>query len=181
VRSRLAILAAALIVAALAEGQAAGKFARIGVLDDFLSGRLPAARHRALREGLRDLGWIEGRNLVIESRYAERPEQRREIAAEMERLKVDVIVACSACAFLVAPSGAAPVRGIPIVFVAVSDPVAAGMVASLARPGGMMTGLSYQGIELNVKRLQMLKEALPGVTRASEYWFRRTTHFATGW
>jgi len=78
---------------------------------------------------------------------------------------VDVIVACSACAFLVAPSGAAPVRGIPIVFVAVSDPVAAGMVASLARPGGMMTGLSYQGIELNVKRLQMLKEALPGVTR----------------
>src|SRR5262249_50599598 len=86
-------------------------------------------------------------------------------AAEMERLKVDVIVACSACAFLVAPSGAAPVRGIPIVFVAVSDPVAAGMVASLARPGGMMTGLSYQGIELNVKRLQMLKEALPGVPR----------------
>src|SRR5262245_32059912 len=71
VRSRLAILAAALIFAALAEGQAAGKIARIGVLDDLLSGRLPAARHRALREGLRDMGWIEGRNLVIESRYAE--------------------------------------------------------------------------------------------------------------
>jgi putative ABC transport system substrate-binding protein len=159
------LTALAFLLPVRAEGQPQGKSARVALLDDFLTGRLAPARHRALLEGLRDLGWVEGRNLVIESRYAERVEQRREIAEEMERLKPDVIVACSPCAFLVAPFGEAPIKGIPIVFVAVSDPVAAGMAASLARPGSTMTGLSYLGIELNVKRLQILKEALPAARR----------------
>ena len=92
---------------------------------------------------MRDAGWSEGRNVMIDERIAESPEHHREISAAIERAAVDVVVATAPSAFAVAPSGYAPIRGIPIVFAGVSDPLAAGMVTSLARPGGNMTGLSY--------------------------------------
>ena len=114
---------------------------------------------------MRELGWVEGHTFVVDVRYASSSEQWPRIVAEVERLKPKVIVSCAPCSFRIAPSGATPIRDIPIVFVAVSDPVAAKMVDSLAKPGGNMTGVSYLGFELNVKRLQLLKEALPKVTR----------------
>jgi ABC-type uncharacterized transport system substrate-binding protein len=158
----------AVLAAPLAgETQQAGKVARIGYLSDAQLGPLPAGLLEAFREGLRNRGWGEGRNLVIEVRHAETAEQRRAIAAEMQQLKVDAILATTASAFIIAPTGSAPIPGVPIIFVAVSDPVRAGMVASLARPGGRMTGLTYLGIELNPKRLQLLKEALPSLSRIS--------------
>lgn len=127
-------------------------------------GRWPESRVDAFRQGLRDLGWVEGRNVVIEERHAASEEQRRQIAADTEQRRPDVIVACPPCAIRAAPSGSAPIRGVPIVFF-YSDPVAGKMVESLARPGGNMTGLAYLGIELNVKRLQMLKESFPTLVR----------------
>src|SRR5262249_24468030 len=122
-----------------------------------------------------DLGWVEGANLRLEDRSAKTRELRPATAAEIVKLKPDVIVATSVAAYLYgpfpeAPVGApfwSPIRDIPIVFAGVSDPVAVGMVQSLARPGGTMTGISYLGVELNPKRLQLLKEALPGSARVS--------------
>ena len=128
--------------------QQPAKTVRVVMLSDHLYGRWPVAIMTAFRQGLRDLGWVEGRTLVIEERHAASEEQRKQIAAEMERLRPDVIYACPPCAFRAAPSGSAPIRGIPIVFI-YSAPVAGKMVESLARPGGNMTGLAYLGIELN--------------------------------
>src|SRR5262245_43652749 len=148
----------------IVEAQQAAKTARVALLQDFTAGR-PSGLHQAFREELQSLGWIEGRNVAIEERYAESADQRREVAAEMERLKVDVVVACSPCAFRAAPFGSTPITGSPVVSAGVSDPVGAHMAAALARPGGNMTGLSYLGIELTVKRLELLKEALPEISR----------------
>src|SRR5262249_29998772 len=144
--------------------------------DDFTSGPLPPNFREAFLQGLRDLGWVEGTNFRLEERSAKTRELRPATAAEIVKLKPDVIVASgpAAGAFLygfVAPEAAArtqswsPIRDIPIVFAGVSDPVAAGMVQTLARPGGTMTGISYLGVELNPKRLHLLKEALPALMR----------------
>jgi putative ABC transport system substrate-binding protein len=153
----------ALLVAPILVGAQPIKVARVGVVNDFELG--PTDLAEELRWGLRDLGWIEGQNLVIVERYAERLEQRREISAEIERLKLDVVVAAPTAAYAASPVGLAPIKTVPIVFSGISDPVGLKMVASLARPGGNMTGLSYQGVELNLKRLQLVKETLPGITR----------------
>ena len=112
-------------------------------------------------QGLRDLGWIEGQNITIEYRYSEgRVDRLPELAVELVRLKVDVIVAGS-------PPGALAAKGatatIPIVMVTTGDPVASGLVASLARPGGNLTGVTTLGQELSAKRLQLFKEAVPSV------------------
>lgn len=147
----------------VSDGQPAARAARVGLLNDIILGPIPDL-HLAFRQALRDLGWIEGRNLIVEERYAETPEQRREHSTEMERLKVDVVVASPAAAGRVSPAGTAPIRDIPIVF-AFSDPISAKMVKSLAHPGGNMTGVATLIIELNVKRLQLLKEAVPGLIR----------------
>jgi len=160
----LAAVVALLVAPVTAGAQQPAKKARVAMLSDYLMGQWPALRVNAFREGLRDLGWVEGRNLVIEERHAASEEQRKQIAAEMERLRPEVILACPPCAVRAAPSGSAPIRGIPIVFF-YSDPVAGKMVESLARPGGNMTGLAYQGIELNAKRLQLLKESFPKLAR----------------
>ena len=109
---------------------------------------------------LRELGWIEGRTLAIEYRWAEaRADRAAEIAAELVRLKVDVIVT-SATAVIVAVMQATSV--IPIVFAAAGDPVSTGLVASLARPGGNVTGLSMQQADLAGKRIELLREVVPG-------------------
>ena len=148
------------------EAQQAAKFARIG----FLSSNLAARTHlfEAFRQGLRDLGYVEGRDVVIEYRDAEgKLERLRALAAELVALKVDVIVASGTLAAL----DAKQVTGtLPIVFSPAADPVASGLVASLARPGGNITGVSVLAPELVGKRLEQLKQVVPGVSRVAVLW-----------
>jgi putative ABC transport system substrate-binding protein len=119
----------------------------------------------AFRSGMRELGYVEGENLVIEFRWAESKYERLpELAAELVRLNVDLIVTHSTQAALAAKRATTT---IPIVIMAVGDAVAAGIVASLARPGGNITGLSFFIEELNVKRLELLKEAYPRANRVA--------------
>ncbi len=151
---------------AAAEAQQAAKVARIG----FLAQSLAAAPHsdEAFRQGLRDLGYVEGSNLVIEYRDAEgKFERLPALAAELVALKVDVIVAPNTVAALAAKQ---VTRALPIVFAVAADPVASGLVTSLARPGGNVTGLSILASELVGKCLELLAEAVPGVSRVVVLW-----------
>jgi len=117
------------------------------------------------RKGLGDLGWFEGQNLAIEYRYAEgKAERLPELAAELVRLKVDLIVTHSGAPIRAAKEAT---QTIPIVMVVSGDPVADGTVASLARPGGNITGLSILSPELSGKRLELLKEIIPGLSRVA--------------
>ncbi|MBI2181856.1 MAG: ABC transporter substrate-binding protein [Deltaproteobacteria bacterium] len=117
------------------------------------------------RKGLRDLGWFEGQNLAIEYRYAEgKAERLPELAAELVRLKVDLIATHSGSPIRAAKEAT---KTIPIVMVVSGDPVAQGFVASLARPGGNITGLSILSPELSGKRLELLKETVPGLSRVA--------------
>ena len=159
----LVILMLGLLAAPLAAEAQQAKIWRIAVLGGSPP-TTPAAASSwgALRQGLRELGYVEGQNLVIEWRFAEgRAERYHELAAEIVALKPDVIVAAPT------PSVSAAKRAtstIPIVMVA-GDPVGTGLVASLARPGANITGMSGQNPELAGKRLELLKEAFPGVSR----------------
>jgi len=149
-----------------AEAQQAAKIARIG----YLVGDLTASTHlrEAFRQGLRDLGYVESRNLVIEYRSAEgKSERLPALAAELVALKVDVIVAPNTPAALAAKQAT---RTLPIVFIGVGDPVTSGLVISLARPGGNVTGLSVLSPELVGKWLELLKQAVPGVSRVAALW-----------
>jgi putative ABC transport system substrate-binding protein len=122
----------------------------------------------AFRQGLRDLGYVEGRDFVIEFRDAKgTPERLPALAAELVALKVDVIVASGTPHALAAKQAT---RTIPIVFTASVDPVMEGLVTSLARPGGNVTGLTSLGSELITKRLELLKQAVPGVSRVAGLW-----------
>jgi ABC-type uncharacterized transport system substrate-binding protein len=157
------VLAVSLILAPLAaEAQQAPKEPRIGYLS---AGALTTAPtfENAFRQGLRELGYVEGRNIAIEYRWAEgKYERLLELAAELVRLKVDVILAVTTPA---AQAAKAATRTIPIVFTLVADPVASGLVASLARPGGNITGLPSISSEIIGKQLELLKETVPGVSR----------------
>ena len=116
----------------------------------------------AFVQRLRELGWIEGRTVAIEYRWAEgRPERYIEIAAEFVRLKVDVIVTVGSAVDAVKQATSV----IPVVFAAAVDPLGTGLVASLARPGGNITGLSMQSADLAAKRLELLREVLPDLRR----------------
>jgi putative ABC transport system substrate-binding protein len=145
-----------------ARAQQAAKLPTIG----FLGPNTPSLDSRrvgAFVQRLRELGWIEGRNVATEYRWAEgRTEHLAEFAAEFVRLKVDVIVT-SGTPPVIAAKQATSV--IPIVFAAVGDPVGTGLVASLARPGGNATGLSIQATDLAGKRLELLREVVPGLRR----------------
>jgi putative ABC transport system substrate-binding protein len=131
----------------------------------FLSTSTPASWSKwtpAFVQRLRELGWIEGSNIVIEYRWAEGIDERYvEMAGELVRLKVDIIVTSGGA--LLAAKQATSV--IPIVFAAATDPVGSGLVASLARPGGNITGISAQGPDLSGKRLELLREIVPGLRR----------------
>src|SRR5262249_23714476 len=117
---------------------------------------------RAFVQRLRELGWIEGRTVAIEIRWAEgRNEHLAEIAAEFVRLKVDVIVTSGGTAYALKEATSV----IPIVFALAIDPVGSGLVASLARPGGNVTGLSLQSPDLAGKRLELLREVVPSLHR----------------
>jgi putative ABC transport system substrate-binding protein len=151
-----------------ADAREPGKVFRIGYLSP-LSRAADSTRSGAFRQGLRDLGYIEGQNITIEWRFAEgRLERLPELAAELVRLKVDVIVAGGGS--LIARAAKTATGTIPIVMTNVEDPVATGLVASLARPGGSVTGLTALVRDLSAKRLQLLKEAVPNVSRVAVLW-----------
>jgi putative ABC transport system substrate-binding protein len=142
--------------------QQAGKIFRIGFLDaSNASGS--AVLVDAFRQEMRKLGWTEGKNITIEYRFAEgKPERRPELAADLVRLKVDLIVATDTPSALTAKN---VTTTIPIVIVTPGDPVGVGLVDSLARPGGNVTGLSSLSFQLNTKRLEILKDAVPKLAR----------------
>ncbi len=156
------VLAAPLVAVA----QKAGKVYRIGFLWES-----PAVYPDAIegfRRGLRDLGWVEGKNVAIEYRWGEgRYDRLHELAEELARLKVDVIVAPSS---VYAGAAKRATSTIPIVFVVHADPIGSGHVASLSRPGGNITGLTIIMTETNVKALELLKEAVPGLSRVAVIW-----------
>jgi putative ABC transport system substrate-binding protein len=166
-RAFLTALSGGLLAAPLAaEAQQAAKVARIG----YLAASLAATPHlpEAFRQGLRDLGYVEGRNVVIEYRDAEgKFERLPALAAELVAIKVDVVLAPPTVAALAAKQAT---RTLPIVFAAVADPVGSGLVTSLARPGGNVTGLSNLAPELVGKCLEQLTQAVPGVSRVAVLW-----------
>src|SRR5215813_10534736 len=163
-RTFLAGTGAVLLAAPLAaEAQQAAKIARIGCLSYVRAASTD--QWEAFHQGLRALGYIEGRNFVIEYRDAEgKFERLPALAAELVALEVDVIVAPITVAALAAKQAT---RTIPIVFIGASDPVTSGLVTGLARPGGNATGLSNLAPELVGKRLQPLAQAVPGVSRVA--------------
>jgi putative ABC transport system substrate-binding protein len=150
-----------------AEAQQPGKLHKIGILSP-TSSSAAAGNIKAFQQGLRELGYVEGKNIVVEFRYAEgRMNTLTELAEELVRLKLDVIVTNSAPAVQAVKNAG---KTIPIVFAAAADPIEAGLVSSLAKPGGNATGLVLLTPELNGKRLELLKEAFPKVTRVAFLW-----------
>jgi putative ABC transport system substrate-binding protein len=161
-RELIGFCAAAAVASPLvSHAEVPAALARIGYLR-FGSAAASAKRVAALRAGLRDLGYAEGKNMVIEFRWAERFEQLTEFAGELAALKVDVIVAVSSTEVEAARQAT---RTIPIVFVNHADPVSLGHVNSLPRPGGNITGLTMLLTELVAKELELLKEAVPRAMR----------------
>ena len=167
-RTFIVTLALGLLATPLAaDAQQAATTPRIGMLRTGLpSDRVEEIE--AFRKGLRDLGYVEGQNIAIEFRFAEGREDRLpELATELVRLKVDAVVANGAVAIRAAKQATTT---IPIVMAEVGDPIRTGLVASLARPGGNITGSTILGPELGTKRLQLLKEALPKLRRVAFLW-----------
>src|SRR5262249_4987970 len=154
-----ALLALILTTVHLAEAQQAPKIPRIG----FGSGTGPDSTVE-FRRGLRDLGYIEGKNILIEYRYAKGVAEFPNLVAELVGLKVDVIVVTSTAAAQAAKNATIT---IPVIFTSVGDPVGTGIVASLARPGGNVTGFSNLSPELSGKQLELLKEAFPKISRVA--------------
>jgi len=147
-----------------ARAQEAGRLARIGVL---FGGSPPDPFVEAFKQGLRELGYVEGRHVSIEYRFAEgRSDRLPDLAAELVRLKVDVIVAASQAALAAKQATIT----IPIVMPIITDPVALALVASLARPGGNATGFATQNDELPGKWMELVRETLPKVTRVAVLW-----------
>ena len=153
-----------LATAFFADAQQPTKVPRIG----YLTGATPdgqSARIEAFRQGLRELGYVEGKNIVIEYRYAElKPDRLPALAAELVRLKVDAIVTGGGGITRAAKEAT---NTIPIVMAQDTDPVANGFVASLARPGGNITGLSNLSPEISGKQLELLKEIIPKLSRVA--------------
>src|SRR4029453_2198823 len=149
----------------VADAQQGGKVPRIG----FLSATSPSDRPAlvdAFRKRLRELGRVEGQNVVIDYRYAEdRVDRLRDLAAELVRLKVDVIVSLGTQGVTAAKNAT---ETIPIVMIAGRDPVGTGLIASLARPGGNVTGVSgYAGLEIVARQLELLKWTNPKIRRVA--------------
>ena len=147
---------------AMAQAQQTGKIFRIGLLDGSTASGM-AVLVDAFRQELSKLGWIEGKNIAFEYRFAEQKRERLpELAADLVRLNVDLIVTTGEPPALAAKKATTT---IPIVMANAADPVGSGFIASLARPGGNVTGLSNLGTELNSKRLEVLKDAIPKLAR----------------
>jgi len=158
----LTLSALLLALSVSAQAQQTGKIFRIGFLDNSTASG-SAVLLEAFRQELTKLGWIEGKNITIEYRFAEQNLERLpELAVNLVRLKVDLIVTSGGPTPLAAKKATST---IPIVMTQSVDPVGEGLVASLARPGGNVTGLSSLASELNTKRLEILKDAVPGLSR----------------
>ena len=153
-----AIVVALTLFGARADAQQRGKIFRIGFLDSSTPSGI-AVLVDAFRQELRKLGWTEGKNVTFEFKFAEqKPDRLPQLAGELVRLNVDLIVAPAGPSVLAAKEAT---KTIPIVMTNPADPVGEGMVTSLARPGGNVTGLSSLGVELNTKRLEILKDTIP--------------------
>jgi putative ABC transport system substrate-binding protein len=164
-------------LASLAQ-QKPAKIPRIGLLSPF-SPVDATPWHKAFQSGLRDLGWVEGRNISIEYRYAEGKSDRLpDLAADLVRLNVDIIVTTITPDALAAKNAT---KVIPIVMAAAGEPVASGLIESLARPGGNVTGLSQMTVELGGKRLELLKEIVPKLARVAVLWEPRIAISRLAW
>ncbi|HWO42008.1 MAG TPA: ABC transporter substrate-binding protein [Candidatus Eisenbacteria bacterium] len=142
-----------------AKAQQPAKVFRIGILAD-----VPSPHHNAFEQGLRDLGYVEAHNIVFDRRYAKGHRERiTELAAELVSLKVDVIVSMGP----VTPLTARSVKAVPVVMAYSGDPVDAGIVTTLARPGGNVTGMSFFAAALAGKRVELLKETVPQISRVA--------------
>ena len=177
------VLALGLFAAPLVVEAQQATIRRVGIYSDAVRiGPLAPEWLEVFRGGLREHGWVEGRNVAIDFRESRTIEERPETVASLLRTKPEVIVATPIGAFVLTGKGSGrgrirpptasqpapgwwPVRDIPIVFAGQSDPVRVGLVESLPQPGGNVTGLSYLGVELNSKRLQLLKELIPTLSR----------------
>jgi putative ABC transport system substrate-binding protein len=156
-----------LIAALPAEAQQPGKVPRIGILE-LASPSASAAGHKALQQGLRELGYREGHNIIFEYRYADgKLDRLPELVADLVRINVDAIVTRSTAAIRAAKNAS---KTIPIIFAAAGAPIEDGLVSSLARPGGNITGLAIQSPDVDGKRLELLKEVSPKVTRVGFLW-----------
>jgi putative ABC transport system substrate-binding protein len=176
VAGSLSVLTAPLGVRA----QSVPKVPMIGFLSPFSSSSPDSAHwHQAFQQGLRDLGWVEGKNISIEYRYAEGKDDRLpQLASELVTLKVELIVATTVSA---AQASKNATKTIPIVMTAAGDPVATGLVKSLARPGGNVTGLSQMSPEMAGKRLQLVKELVPRLARVAVMWNPLTPTSVLAW
>jgi putative tryptophan/tyrosine transport system substrate-binding protein len=163
-----------LAVAVIAEAQQAKKLPRIGFLQP---GVFPPAYREEFRKGLRQLGYVEGENILVEYRLAEGLKDLATRVAELVGLKVDVIVTWTTPGTLAAKQGT---KTIPIVAVS-GDPVETGLVASLARPGGNVTGFAILTTDLEGKKLELLREAIPGVSRIGVLWNPDNPVWASAW
>jgi putative tryptophan/tyrosine transport system substrate-binding protein len=163
-----ALCALLLALGLSAEAQQTKKIPRIGYVRVVGAPSPPGPNVEAFRRGLRELGYVDGENIVIEFRYAEgKPDRIPSLVAELVQLKVDVLVSGDDPTIRVAKQAT---KTIPIVMVINQDPVATGLVDSLARPGGNITGISRLTRELSGKRLELLKEVVPGTTRVGILW-----------
>jgi putative tryptophan/tyrosine transport system substrate-binding protein len=163
-RTFLHTLPVALLGLPMAEAQQSGKVARVGYLHAGNYVPIKGMGLDALRPGLRDFGWIEGRTVIIESRFAgQQAEKLSAYARELVQIPVDILVTVGTAATQAAAKKATST--IPIVMFPVGDPVEAGFVTSLGRPGGNITGISLNNVDVAAKRLQILKEAVPNATR----------------
>jgi putative ABC transport system substrate-binding protein len=163
----VALCALLLAASVRVQAQQPKKVPRVGYLAA-VSAAADAPRLEAFRQGLRERGYIEGQNILIDYRHEGRGfEKLPELAAELIRLKIDVLVAVTTNAALAAKKAAGTV---PVVFMGVTDPVAAGLVATLAQPGGNTTGITNMAATLTGKRLELLKETIPKVRRVAVLW-----------
>ena len=165
-----AIFALVLLAAPLVgEAQQGGKVRRIGLLMPFSTEHPQRELSDAFRRGLRDLGYVEGQNIVIEHRSAQgRAERLPDLFAELARLKLDLILALGGTPMALAAKQANVTM--PVIVPAMGDPVGDGVVGTLARPGGNITGSTFLGPALVPKRIELLKEAIPGVARVAALW-----------
>jgi putative tryptophan/tyrosine transport system substrate-binding protein len=161
----LTLLPALFVAPLAADAQQAGKVPRIGLLSTTSPSDRPPLLD-AFRQGLRELGWVEGQNIVIDYRYAEgRVDRLPDLAAELVRLKLDLIVSAGTQGVTAAKNAT---ETIPIVMIGVRDPVGTGLIASLQRPGGNVTGVSGSaGLEIVAKQLELLKETVPKIRRVA--------------
>jgi len=164
-----AILTAVILALSLpAQAQQPTKIPRIGYVTEAGDLSSPSTNLEAFRQGLRELGYVEGKNIVIEFRSAEgKPDRVPSLVAELVQLKVDVLVSQATGGIIAAKQAT---KTIPIVMVTVQDPIARGLIDSLEHPGGNITGLIRLTVELSGKRLELLKELLPGISRVGMLW-----------